>query len=158
MLVSISSSVGQRKGLLALIGKRDNLSQVFFEYLQRSQLFLLVLHNWLRRDQFLWHPARDQDIIFFRDLHPTLFGVELAYSNAIPHLLQVELLGLVASKFDHVQPRNGSVFSMRFQYAWRTIEEALETTDEDWADRASAKVACNAFVAMDDALVIRDKA
>src|SRR5256885_11811858 len=46
---SITPSVGQRKWLITLIRKRYNLSQVFFEYLQSSQLLLLVLHNWLTR-------------------------------------------------------------------------------------------------------------
>jgi AICAR transformylase/IMP cyclohydrolase PurH len=47
---------------------------------------------------------------------------------------------------------------MRFEYAGRTVKEALEATDEDWPDRTSAEVACDAFMPVEDAIVIRDQA
>ena len=47
---------------------------------------------------------------------------------------------------------------MRFEYAWRTVEEALEATNKDWSDWASTEVTCNAFMTVEDAIVVRDQA
>jgi len=47
---------------------------------------------------------------------------------------------------------------MRFEYAGRTVEEAFKATDEDWPNRTSAEVTCDAFMTVEDAIIIRDQA
>src|SRR3954452_18399468 len=70
-LSALLSLYAERKSL-TLVCKLYDLSQILLKDFQGAQLFLFVLHNWLRRDQLLGHPARYQHIVFLRYLNPAL--------------------------------------------------------------------------------------
>ena len=108
-------------------------------------------------NELLRHATGDEHIVFFGDLYAALLGVELADSYAIPHLLKVELLWLVASELNHVKPGDVRLLSVCFEYARRSIEEAFETLEEERTDRACSKVASYALVAMQNSVILTHK-
>ena len=47
---------------------------------------------------------------------------------------------------------------MGLEYARGTVEEALEATDKDWSDWASTQIPGNAFMTVEDAIIVADQA
>ena len=143
---------------LTLISQLANLTQVALQNVQRAELLLLVFDDGLRRDHLLGNARGDEDKILLGYLHAALLGVELADADALAHLAQLELLGLVARKLDHVQPGHiGPLLPVALEHARRAVEQALESLDQDGPQRAGAEVAGHALVAVQDALVVAEQ-
>lgn len=121
--------------------------QVLLKNLQCAQLLFLILDNRLGRDHLLRHTGRNQNEILLADFHTTLLGVELADSHAVARLLQIELFGLTLCEFDHVEPSHcRSIFAMGFQHLRRSVEQTLESLDQDRTERACAQISSDALV------------
>jgi hypothetical protein len=138
-----------------LVGHLDDLLHVFLQNLQRPQLLLLVLDDGLRRDHLLRHARRDQHVVLLGDLDPALFGVELADAHPVPGFLQVELLRFILRELHNVQPGHGGAFlPMRLEDPRRPVKEALKALDEDRTERACAEIPGDAFMPMEDAIIL----
>ena len=124
--------VRERDLIRTLVSSLHHSGQTSFEYLQGSQLFFLIFNYRLGRDHLLGDAAGYQEKVFLAYLDPTLFGVELAYSDTVARLFQVELFRLIAGEFDDVQPTDGSaLLTMILEDTRRSIEQALESLDQD---------------------------
>lgn len=135
------------------------MSQILLQYLQGTELLLLVLADGLRRDHLLRHAGRDQHVVLLGDLYAGLLGVDLADAEAVAGLFEIELLGFVLGELDDVQPGDvGSLLAVRLEDLGRAIEEAFEAFDEDGSQGARAQVSGDALVAVEDAIVVGDEA
>ena len=138
-----------------MIGQLTDLGRILLENLERAELLLLVLHDRLGRDHLLRNARRDEQEVLLRDLNATLFRVELTDAHALAHLAELELIGLVAGKVDHVEPGDGGPFlAMASDYPRRTVEQTLESAQQDRAERSRTKVAGHALVPFEHALVL----
>lgn len=143
---------------LTLVSQLADLAQVLLQNLNSSQLLLLVLYDGLGRNHLLGDSRRDEDKVLLADLDPALLGVELADADAFAHLAELELLGLVARKLDHVKPCDcRAVLAMALENARRAIEQSLEALDEDGPQRPCAEVAGHGLMAVEHALVVAEQ-
>lgn len=138
-----------------LVSRLHYSGQISFQYLQGSQLFLLIFNDRLRRDHLLGDATGYQKKVFLADFDPGLFGVELAYPDTVARLFEVELFRLVAREFDHVQPTDGSsLLAMILEDPRRSVEQSLEPLDQDGTQGSRAKVAGHGLVAVKDTIVV----
>jgi hypothetical protein len=141
-----------------LVRQLTYLTQVLLQNLDCAKLLLLVLDDWLRRDHLLRYARRDEDKVLLGDLDAALLGVELADSDALAHLAELELLWLVARKLDHVQPRDiGDILAVALQHPRRPVEQALKALDQDGSQRPCAEIAGHALMAVQHALVVAEQ-
>src|SRR5579871_1719798 len=109
--------------------------KILLQYLQRTQFLFLIFNDRLGWYQLLWHARIDQQIVFLRNLYSALFCIKLADSSTLAHGAECELLWLVASKFDNIQPGNGrTFFSVTLQNLRRSIKQSLKSIHEDWTN------------------------
>lgn len=121
-----------------LVSHLHDLAEILLQYLEGTELFLLILLYWLWRDELLRHSTCDQHIVFFRYLHPTLLRIKLTDLEPIAHPVEVELLRFVSCEIDDIEPGDIGIFAVRFQDMRRAIEKSFKSLDENRTKRTSA--------------------
>lgn len=141
-----------------LISHLSNLLEVFLQYLKCAQLLLLILDDWLWGDHLLRHARCDQHKVLLADLHPALFGVELADASTVTRLLQDELIRLIFGEFDNIQPSHcRSILTMLLDHLRGRVEQSLKALDQDRTQRTCAQVAGDTLMALEDSVIFSDQ-